>query len=590
MATYLRYPGKVVIVTGGTKGIGLAIVKEFVRQGAKVVFCSRASGEERGQTIQRELQDSGSPGDAYFQVCDVRNETDIKRLILVTIERYGCLDCLVNNAGVGYFEKTEDVSAQDFLNIMQINVVSCLLASKYALPYLRETRGNIVNIASIVGILGVKNGVSYAASKGAVIAMTKSMAIDESKYGVRVNSISPNVIRTPLWKKVSDQSPNPEALNRKARDQQLMGRLGSPEEVALGVLYLAADGTFCTGFNLVLSGGADIGFGKKSEVDPQCDPSVSGSSQDSSRNNSPEKLRGTASMTTGLRYQSKVVIVTGGTGGIGSAMVREFARQGAKVVFCAPKSEVEKGQALQKEIQDSGCAGEGYFQVCDLRIDSDIQKLVCVTMECYGRLDCLVNNAADFLPPTKIDDVTIQDFRSLVELNVFGVFLGSKYALPYLRRTKGNIINMGSLYAELGLKKGLTYASTKAAVISMTKSMAISESQYGVRVNCISPSNILPGMWRRYANLAPNPEAVIQEGKDYQLMGRFGTPEEVALAAVYLAAEGTFCTGLNLVLSGGAELGFAKKSQVDAKPGPSSSGSSQGGGDFMVPAWAGEKS
>ncbi|XP_054850061.1 17-beta-hydroxysteroid dehydrogenase 14-like [Eublepharis macularius] len=295
-------------------------------------------------------------------------------------------------------------------------------------------------------------------------------------------------------------------------------------------------------------------------------------------------------MTTGLRYQGKVVIVTGGTGGIGSAMVREFARQGSKVVFCAPKSEAEKGQVLQKEIQDSGCAGEGYFQVCDLRIDSDIQRLVRVTIERYGRLDCLVNNAAELFPLAKVDDATIQDFLNFVQLNVFGVFLGSKYALPCLRRTKGNIINIGSLYVDLGFPNAVAYASTKAAVISMTKSMAISESQYGVRVNCISPSNIWTGMWRRYANLTPNPEATIQEGKDYQLMGRFGTPEEVALATLFLAANGTFCTGLNLVLSGGAELGFAKKSQVDAKPGPSSSGSSQGGGDFMVPAWAGEKS
>ncbi|XP_015274013.1 PREDICTED: 17-beta-hydroxysteroid dehydrogenase 14-like [Gekko japonicus] len=179
------------------------------------------------------------------------------------------------------------------------------------------------------------------------------------------------------------------------------------------------------------------------------------------------------------------------------------------------------------------------------------------------------------LPPTKLDDVTVPDFLSLLQLNVFGVFLGCKYALPYLRRTKGNIINMGSLYADLGIKDGLTYAASKAAVISMTKCMAIHESQYGVRVNCISPSNILTGMWKRYAALGPNPAAAIQEGKDYQLMGRFGTPEEVALAALFLAADGTFCTGLNLMLTGGAELGFAKKSQVAPKLGPSAGGNSQ---------------
>uniref|UniRef100_A0ACB8EVL2 Uncharacterized protein n=1 Tax=Sphaerodactylus townsendi TaxID=933632 RepID=A0ACB8EVL2_9SAUR len=130
MAGQLRYPGKVVIVTGGTSGIGLVIVREFVRQGANVVFCSEPSQVEVGEAIQRELQNCGCPGDAYFQVCDVCNETDIKRLILVTVERYGCLDCLVNNAGDAYAEKIDDVTAQEFRRVLKLNTLSVLLASK----------------------------------------------------------------------------------------------------------------------------------------------------------------------------------------------------------------------------------------------------------------------------------------------------------------------------------------------------------------------------------------------------------------------------------------------------------------------------
>ncbi|XP_077171723.1 L-fucose dehydrogenase-like isoform X2 [Paroedura picta] len=279
MAALLRYPGKVVIVTGGTSGIGLATVREFVRQGANVVFCSRACGAEKGQTIQRELQASGCPGDACYQVCDVRRESDIKRLILVTVERYGCLDCLVNNAGTGYIKATDDTMAQEFRDLMELNTVSCFLASKYALPYLRETKGNIINMASLSGVIGMKHAVSYSASKGAVIAMTKAMAIDESKYGVRVNSISPSYIWTPLTKKLTDQAPNPKAAIQEMKDYQLMGRSGTPEEVALAALFLAADATFCTGFNLLLSGGAEVGFGKKNEVDPEPDPSAGGNSQ-----------------------------------------------------------------------------------------------------------------------------------------------------------------------------------------------------------------------------------------------------------------------------------------------------------------------
>ncbi|XP_048374272.1 17-beta-hydroxysteroid dehydrogenase 14-like [Sphaerodactylus townsendi] len=282
MATQLRYPGKVVIVTGGTSGIGLAIVREFVRQGANVVFCSEPSEAKAGQAIQRELQDSGCPGDAYFVVCDVRKETDIKRLISATLERYGRLDCVVNNAGAANVEKIDDVTAQDFRNVMELNTLSVLLASKYALPYLRETRGNIINMASIAGMIGMKHSVIYSSSKGAVIAMTKTLAIDESKYGVRVNCISPAGIQTPLFERNANETPNPEATIQEFKSSQLLGRFGTPEEVALAALYLAADGTFCTGFNLVVSGGAEVGFAKKAQVDSEPGSGASGNSQDSS--------------------------------------------------------------------------------------------------------------------------------------------------------------------------------------------------------------------------------------------------------------------------------------------------------------------
>ncbi|XP_054850067.1 uncharacterized short-chain type dehydrogenase/reductase y4vI-like [Eublepharis macularius] len=555
MATYLRYLGKVVIVTGGTRGIGPAIVREFVRQGAKVVFCSQASEVETGHAIQRELQDSGCPGEAYFHVCDVRNETEIKRLILVTVERYGCLDCLVNAAGDVYSEKIDDVTAQSFRNLMEMNVVSYLLTSKYALPYLRETRGNIINLACICGVIGAKHTVSNVTSKGAVIAMTKALAIDESKYGVRVNSLSPGNIWTPLSEKMANQSPDPEAAIQEIKDRQLMGRYGTPEEVALGVLYLAADGTFCTGFNLMISGGAEVGFGKKSEVDPEPGPSMS-------------------RMESYLRYPGKVVIVTGGTSGIGLASVREFVRQGAKVVFCSRARGAKKGQAIQRELQDSGCPGEAFYQVCDVRQEADIKRLILATIEHYGCLDCLVNTVGEIYYD-KIDDVNAQDFCNLMKVNVVSSLLASKYSLPYLRETRGNIINIASLAGVYGVKNLLSYTTSKGAVIAMTKALAIDESKYGVRVNCISPSGIWTPFLGKLLNQLPDPEAAIQETKDLQLMGRLGTPEEVALGILYLAADGTFCTGFNLMLSGGAEVGFGKKSEVDPQHGPSVSGSSQ---------------
>ncbi|KAL8176794.1 UNVERIFIED_CONTAM: hypothetical protein K2H54_038739 [Gekko kuhli] len=282
MESLLRYPGKVVIVTGGTSGIGQATVREFVRQGASVVFCSRAEGAQQGRALQQALQSSGCPGQACYQICDVRKDSDIKRLIRTTVERFGCLDCLVNNAGDGYKESFDDVTAQDFENLMELNVVSYLLITKYALPYLRQTKGNIVNMASLHGVIGMKDLFSAVTTKGAVIAMTKALAIDESKYGVRVNSISPSNTRTHLFEREVNRFRNPEAVVQEFEGYELLGRLGTPEEVALGILFLAADGTFCTGLNLELSGGADVGFGIKSPMGPDCSPSDMANLVDSS--------------------------------------------------------------------------------------------------------------------------------------------------------------------------------------------------------------------------------------------------------------------------------------------------------------------
>ncbi|XP_053219750.1 17-beta-hydroxysteroid dehydrogenase 14 isoform X3 [Podarcis raffonei] len=209
----------------------------------------------------------------------------------------------------------------------------------------------------------------------------------------------------------------------------------------------------------------------------------------------------------------------------------DCVRHGAKVVFCAPGSEGERGKVIEKELNDSAGPGEGHFEVCDVLRETDIKTLVSVTVELYGQLDCLVNNAGGHPPDQTIDDVSAQEFRSLMDLNVVSCFLAAK-----------------------------------GAVTAMTKAMAIDESKYGVRVNSISPGNIWTPMWEKLASQTADPEATIQEGIDAQLLGRMGTPAECAAAALYLASEATFCTGINLVLSGGAELGYAQKSHRELNP------------------------
>ncbi|XP_064870361.1 17-beta-hydroxysteroid dehydrogenase 14-like [Oncorhynchus nerka] len=166
-------------------------------------------------------------------------------------------------------------------------------------------------------------------------------------------------------------------------------------------------------------------------------------------------------------------------------------------------------------------------------------------------------------PPHKpTDDTTAEEFRDLLNLNLISYFLASKYALPHLRQRQGNIINLSSLVGSIGQKNAAPYVATKGAIIAMTKAMAVDESRYQVRVNCISPGNVMTPLWEELAGQTADTLATIKEGENAQLLGRMGTEAESGLAALYLAADATFCTGIDLLLSGGAELNYGYKSQV----------------------------
>nr|ACQ58945.1 17-beta-hydroxysteroid dehydrogenase 14 [Anoplopoma fimbria] len=260
----LRYPDKAVIVTGGSKGIGRGIVKVFVENGAKVVFCAR--GGAAGEALEAELNKAG-PGSCKFVTCDISKEDDIKRLIAVTVEHYGHIDCLVNNAGRHPPHKpTDDTTAEEFRDLLNLNLVNYFLASKYALPYLRQRQGNIINVSSLVATIGQKDAAPYVATKGAIISMTEAMAVDESRYNVRVNCISPGNVLTPLWEELAGQTPDAAAAIKTGETHQLLGRMGTEAESGLAALYLAADATFCTGIDLLLSGGAELNYGVKSQI------------------------------------------------------------------------------------------------------------------------------------------------------------------------------------------------------------------------------------------------------------------------------------------------------------------------------------
>jgi len=254
---------KVTIVTGGTMGIGKAVARAFVKVGAKVVICGRNA--EVGKAAAEELSKEG--GVCHYIQTDVREPDQLKNLIEETVKMFGRLDVLINNAGWHPpHHPIDEFSIQEFRDLLDLNLVSYFAASKFALPYLRKTQGCIINMSSLVGSMGQEWATTYVSTKGGITALTKALAVDEGRYGVRVNSIAPGVIETPLLRDFIDTKPNPQEIEDTLSGWQWLGRYGKADEVADACLFLASDGaSFVTGIEIIISGGAELAYGTKFE-------------------------------------------------------------------------------------------------------------------------------------------------------------------------------------------------------------------------------------------------------------------------------------------------------------------------------------
>lgn len=254
----------VCIITGGTSGIGEGCVRLFAMEGAHVVFC--APGPDQGKVLESELNGALSHESMYVP-CDMTKPEQIERFIASAVGKFGRIDCLINNAGWHPPHKTiDDFSIDEFRALIDLNLIGVFAVCKYALPHLRKTRGSIVNISSLTAVIGQLHATTYVATKGAVTAFTKALAIDEAAHGVRVNAVSPGNIYTPLWQQAIDTAPDPKKCRQDGEDAQLLGRMGSVEETAKLCLFLAADATFTTGVDHYLTGGAELAYGRKTQI------------------------------------------------------------------------------------------------------------------------------------------------------------------------------------------------------------------------------------------------------------------------------------------------------------------------------------
>jgi NAD(P)-dependent dehydrogenase (short-subunit alcohol dehydrogenase family) len=244
------FAGTVAVVTGGSTGIGFATVRGFARGGGSVVFCSHDH-----QTVGTAQEQLAEFGDAVTgTTADVRSSDDMRRLIDLAVERYGGLDALVCAAGVQTYGTVEDTSEDGWHRVIDTNLTGIFLAAKYAVPQLRARGGgSIVNISSVQGFAPQPRVLGYSVSKAGIDALTRSMAVDHAVDRIRVNSVAPGPVRTPLV--TVDGSPDgPRHTDPPVSESY--GRMAEPEEIAVVVTFLASKATsYVTGTTVRVDGG-----------------------------------------------------------------------------------------------------------------------------------------------------------------------------------------------------------------------------------------------------------------------------------------------------------------------------------------------
>ncbi len=248
------------------------------------------------------------------------------------------------------------------------------------------------------------------------------------------------------------------------------------------------------------------------------------------------------------RLEGKVALITGGASGIGEATAKLFAREGAKVVIADLQR--EKGKAVVAEIRAAG--GEASFTKVDVRRETQVKRMVAFTVKRYGRLDILFNNAGVENPKPEVETTT-DEWDFIMDVNVRGVFLGTKYAIPEMKKNGGgSIINTASIFGLVGSPGFAAYHASKGAVRLLTKATALAHAADNIRANAICPGVIETPMFAEVLGGSPDPEAARAEWLKMEPVGRFGRPEDIAYGALFLASdESSYVTGTELVIDGG---------------------------------------
>ncbi len=247
----MRFEHKTALVTGAAHGIGEATARRFAAAGAGVALIDV---HERGGDVAAELSANGAT--ATFIRGDVGNEQDVEECVSATVERFGSLDVVVNNAAVTLPKSFEDTSPEEWDRVLAVNLRSAYLFLRAAAPHLRAVSGSVVNVASFHASATIENFAAYAAAKSGVLGLTRSAALDLAPAGVRVNAVCPGIVETAMWQAWLAEVEDPDDTVSRVLELQPLGRIGKPDEIADAILFLASDqASYITGTDLCADGG-----------------------------------------------------------------------------------------------------------------------------------------------------------------------------------------------------------------------------------------------------------------------------------------------------------------------------------------------
>jgi len=248
----MRLSGKRAVITGGASGIGAATARLFSAEGAHVAILD--ADLPRAAELAGRLCEQG--GDAVAWPCDVANEAEVRESVRLAAQHLGGIDILFNSAGIAIRRTVSATETDDWDRVMEINVRGSFLSSKFCLEHFSPAGGSIIHVSSVTGIAGVRSRAAYSASKGALVALTRNMAMDLAGRNIRVNCVCPGFVRTPMAKALLDDAVRRDRLI----GMHPLGRLGEPEDIAYAVLFLASEeARWITGISMPIDGGFSAG-------------------------------------------------------------------------------------------------------------------------------------------------------------------------------------------------------------------------------------------------------------------------------------------------------------------------------------------